>query len=190
MPTVICQYNMHVNQSESLSWSFSKFVRRQMVSPKKVHVQTTWNFRKLQKEFQFHVTEVVKVMSLMCDNWMVSFCKKTTPGYRLLNSSSIDNSHSDRSIFYLGKKSIFPVRTSILKWVKLQSLIAKCCKMRPKCGSNFRTQYKSIQNLQTLQGYIFRILQHFATKSSCGDLFASPCLVLKLVYNGNCQFKV
>jgi hypothetical protein len=25
-------------------------------------------------------------------------------------------------------------------------------------GSNFRTQYKSIQNLQTLQGYIFRIL--------------------------------
>jgi hypothetical protein len=44
-------------------------------------------------------------------------------------------------------------------------------------------QYKSIQNLQTLQGYIFRILQHFATKlcnnllilalSSCGHLFAS-----------------
>jgi hypothetical protein len=33
-----------------------------------------------------------------------------------------------------------------------------------KCGSNFRTQYKSIQNLRTLQGYIFRILQHFATK--------------------------
>jgi hypothetical protein len=45
-----------------------------------------------------------------------------------------------------------------------------------------------------LQGYIFRILQHFATKlcnftyalSSCGDLLASPCLVLRLVYNGNC----
>jgi hypothetical protein len=31
-------------------------------------------------------------------------------------------------------------------------------------GSNFRTQYKSMQNLRTLQGYIFRILQHFATK--------------------------
>jgi hypothetical protein len=28
-----------------------------------------------------------------------------------------------------------------------------------KNGSNFRTQYKSIQNLQTLQGYIFRISQ-------------------------------
>jgi hypothetical protein len=25
--------------------------------------------------------------------------------------------------------------------------------------------------------------------SSCGDLFASPCLVLKLVYNGNCVLK-
>jgi hypothetical protein len=57
----------------------------------------------------------------------------------------------------------------------------------------------SVQNLSTLQGYIFRILQHFATKlcnftnfsmalSSCGDLFASPCLVLKLVYNGNCLY--
>jgi hypothetical protein len=42
------------------------------------------------------------------------------------------------------------------------------------------------------------ILQHFTTKlcnfthlyalSSRGDLFASPCLVLKLVYNGNCLF--
>jgi hypothetical protein len=31
-------------------------------------------------------------------------------------------------------------------------------------GSNFRTQYKSIQYLQTLQRYTFRILQHFATK--------------------------
>jgi hypothetical protein len=102
------------------------------------------------------------------------------------------------------------------------ALVAKCCKMRKyslakfatfvyfciacgNCyhtwaenGSNFRTQYKSIQNLQTLQGYIFCILQHFATKlctfthfsmlflSSCSDLFASPCLVVKLVYNGNC----
>ena len=32
---------------------------------------------------------------------------------------------------------------------------------RPKCGRNFRTQNKSIQNLRTLQSYI---LQHFATK--------------------------
>jgi hypothetical protein len=29
---------------------------------------------------------------------------------------------------------------------------------RGENGSNFRTQYKSIRNLQTLQGYIFRIL--------------------------------
>jgi hypothetical protein len=31
-------------------------------------------------------------------------------------------------------------------------------------GNNFGTQYKHIQNLQTLQGYIFKALQHFATK--------------------------
>ena len=31
-------------------------------------------------------------------------------------------------------------------------------------ASNFRTQYKSIQNLQNLYGYISRILQHFTTK--------------------------
>jgi hypothetical protein len=59
----------------------------------------------------------------------------------------------------------------------------------------------SIQILRTLQGSIFRILQHFATKlcnftnfsmlflAACGDLFASPCLVLKLVYNWNCLLK-
>ena len=77
--------------------------------------------------------------------------------------------------------------------------------LRAEIATIFGTQYKSIQNLQTLQGYIygyiFRILQHFATKfllilvwsftlSSCGDLVASPCLVLKLVYNANCIFSV
>jgi hypothetical protein len=40
-----------------------------MVTPKKVHVQTTWNFR-LQK-ILLATTEVVKDM---CDNWMVSVC--------------------------------------------------------------------------------------------------------------------
>jgi hypothetical protein len=39
-----------------------------------------------------------------------------------------------------------------------------CYHFRPKCDSNFRTLYKSIQNLRTLQGYIFRILQDFAAK--------------------------
>jgi hypothetical protein len=33
-----------------------------------------------------------------------------------------------------------------------------------KSGAFSRSQYKLIQNLRTLQGYIFRILQHFATK--------------------------
>jgi hypothetical protein len=54
-------------------------------------------------------------------------------------------------------------------------------------GSNFRTQYKSIQNLQTLQGYIFRILQHFSTKLCNSTHFGM--LFLKLVYNGNCLFQ-
>jgi hypothetical protein len=31
-------------------------------------------------------------------------------------------------------------------------------------GAFSRAQYKLIQNLRTLQGYIFHILQHFATK--------------------------
>jgi hypothetical protein len=33
-----------------------------------------------------------------------------------------------------------------------------------KSGAFFCAQYKLIQNLQISQGYIFRILQHFATK--------------------------
>jgi hypothetical protein len=36
---------------------------------------------------------------------------------------------------------------------------------------------------QTLQIYSFQY-----ALSSCGDLFASPCIVLKLVYTGNCLF--
>ena len=58
-----------------------------------------------------------------------------------------------------------------------------CYHIWAEYGSNFRTQYKS--SIQTLQGYIFRILQHFATKlcnfthfilSICCDLFASRSL--------------
>jgi hypothetical protein len=103
---------------------------------------------------------------------------------------------------------------TVLKLVKLQSLVAKCCKMRkiwpckvhkfctacgncyhfrPKCGSNFRTQYKSVRKLRTLQGYIFRILQHFATKL-CNFTHSSMlfqgiyffCQDKKLDNNGNC----
>ena len=39
-----------------------------------------------------------------------------------------------------------------------------CYHFRLKSGNIFRTQYKNIQNLQISQSYIFRILQHFATK--------------------------
>jgi hypothetical protein len=77
----------------------------------------------------------------------------------------------------------------MLELVTLQSLAAKCCKMRkiysPAKFANFvliciargkmhhiwaesgafsRAQYKLIQKLQISQGYIFLILQHFATK--------------------------
>ena len=70
---------------------------------------------------------------------------------------------------------------STLKLVNLQSLVA--CKvgkffillycvrkllyriLTENHGSNFRTQYKSIQNLPTLQGYIFRILQTFRNQT-------------------------
>jgi hypothetical protein len=48
----------YVNQSESLSWSFSDLSGDKMVSPKKVYVQKTWNFR-LQKIAQ----AVIKLMS-------------------------------------------------------------------------------------------------------------------------------
>jgi hypothetical protein len=50
--------------------------------------------------------------------------------------------------------------------------------------------YKSIQNLRTLQGYIFRILQHFATKLCTFTHFSMLfpgiyffCQNKKLVYN-------
>ena len=94
----------------------------------------------------------------------------------------------------------------------MQSLVAKCGKyslskfanfvyfcipcencyhFRPKCGSNFRTQYKSIQNSH---GYIFRILQHFATKHCNFTHFSMPLFpgiyfFAKIKnYNGNCLF--
>ena len=77
------------------------------------------------------------------------------------------------------KKFITTALKSNLKLIKLQSLVAKRCIFYhlyildyarkidtniEKTVSIFRTQYKSVQNSQTLQGYIFLILQHFATK--------------------------
>jgi hypothetical protein len=72
-----CQQSyMSIQYSKSIRITIliiSRFLRRQMVSAKKVHVQTTWNFRlrlNCTSSYQTHVTEVVKDM---CDNWMVSF---------------------------------------------------------------------------------------------------------------------
>jgi hypothetical protein len=50
---------------------------------------------------------------------------------------------------------------------------------RPKCDRNFRTQYKSIQNLQA---YIFRILQHFGTNfTNFSMLFLAVVIYLHLL---------
>jgi hypothetical protein len=55
-----------------------RFIKGQMVSPKKVHVQTIWNFR-LQKIAQ----AVIKLVSQKwwSDNWMVSLCKVFGQGW-------------------------------------------------------------------------------------------------------------
>ena len=89
----------------------------------------------------------------------------------------------------------------VRKFCILLCCVRKCYHICAENGSNFRTQYKTQKytKLANLQGYIFRILQHFATKPcnfthfsmlflamDCGDLFASPCLDQNLVYNGNC----
>ena len=49
-----------------------------------------------------------------------------------------------RLIFYLGKKSILPGKSK-LKLVKLQSLVAKCCKIR---------KYIALQTLQILYTFV------------------------------------
>ena len=89
-------------------------------------------------------------------------------------------------------KSFTTARKSIFKLVKLPSLVTKCCKIRkiyagevckfclllyyarkslttkwPKFTGSvkaFPLAIQNIQNSQTSQAYIFRILQHFATK--------------------------
>ena len=71
-------------------------------------------------------------------------------------------------------------RKRVLRLAELQSLVAKCCKylnvLHGEKSYHFRSNFSSkmvtfsarkaniIQNLQTSQGYIFQILQHFATK--------------------------
>jgi hypothetical protein len=47
-----------------------------------------------------------------------------------------------------------------------------------------KLQYKSIQNLKTLEGYIFYILQHFATKLCNFTNFMGGALKILLVLRG------
>jgi hypothetical protein len=51
----------------------------------------------------------------------------------------------------------------------------------PKVVAISARNTKSIQNLQTLQGYIFRILQHFATKL-CNFTNFSMLFLAVLIY--------
>jgi hypothetical protein len=96
---------------------------------------------------------------------------------------TIDNFHY-RLIFYLGKKVYSRKEHTKMSKLWLRNVVkcgkyslakftnfvyfciacGNCCHIWAENGSRFRTQHKSIQNLQTLQGYIFRILQNFATK--------------------------
>ena len=63
----------------------------------------------------------------------------------------MDNLH-DKPTFDIGKWSKSNFRKNISKQViKKQHLGIKCC-------------VRNVRNLQTLQGYIFHILQHFAIK--------------------------
>ena len=48
---------------------------------------------------------------------------------------------------------------------------------QPKNGNFVRAYYKYIQNLQTSQGYIFRILQHFANKLCNSSNFKIPQMI-------------
>jgi hypothetical protein len=60
-----------------------RFVRKQMVSPKKVYVQTTWNFR-LQKIVQ----AIIKLMSQKCINghvWQLNDIILARGGYLFFN---------------------------------------------------------------------------------------------------------
>ena len=88
----------------------------------------------------------------------------------------------------MAKKNKIPGK-NLLKLDKIQTLVAKCCKntenialrslqilfifvLRAQIVTTFRPEVVTIsarntniiQNSQTLQSYIFRILQHFTTK--------------------------
>ena len=72
------------------------------------------------------------------------------------------------------------------KLVKLPSLVAKCCKIRKIyackvckfCTLLYYTYHKMAKIHQTLQAYIFHVLQYFATKLGNFTNFDTLFLVL------------
>jgi hypothetical protein len=71
----------------------------------------------------------------------------------------------------------FVLRAEIPTTLAISARNTKVYKICKLCKPIFSAFYNISQ--QTLQFYSF-----WYALSSCGDLFASPCLVLKLVYNG------
>jgi hypothetical protein len=82
-----------------------------------------------------------------------------------------------RLVAALDHKRHLPPNTNTLPL----TVVCKCIHIWAENRSNFRTQYKSTQNLQTLLGYIFRILQHFATKL-CNFTNFSMLFVAVVIY--------
>ena len=89
----------------------------------------------------------------------------------------MDRLHNGQNLYKSRNSTIHSNSESIPKLVEMQSLGEKCCKMCKIWPYKVCKIYiydlfsithairntKNIQNLQTSQGYMFRILQHFAT---------------------------
>jgi hypothetical protein len=57
-------------------------------------------------------------------------------------------------------------------------------------GNNIHTQYKHIQNLQTLQGYIFQALYNFTTKCYFWLWCLIPFSLLRLKFSLTCKLSI
>jgi hypothetical protein len=114
--------------------------------------------------------------------WYKIQCTISVSSNRFCKIQSIDNCHY-RLIFYVGKKKYIPWKNmqKFANFLYFCIACGNCCHIWVENGSNFRTQYTSIQNLQTLQGYIFRILQHFANRL-CNFTHFSMLFLAVMIY--------
>ena len=117
------------------------------------------------------------------------------PNNRVL--TIIENSHY-RQIFYLGKKvhsrqnckvclrNVVNAENIALQSSQILYILMYCVRKLPvhwaENGCNFHTQYKSIQNLQTFQASIFRILQHCNFIKHCNFTPFSMLFLAEMIY--------